>query len=103
MMQLLHMFLRNQWHVTFASSAADSEFAEDITSLGIDKVSIELNNSSFDQFVKDVQPQVVVFDRFMSEEQYGWRVAEAAPKRRGAKQTRAFFITAKASSALPIT
>ena len=80
MMQLLHMFLRNQWHVTFASSAADSEFAEDITSLGIDKVSIELNNSSFDQFVKDVQPQVVVFDRFMSEEQYGWRVAEAAPK-----------------------
>jgi glycosyltransferase involved in cell wall biosynthesis len=79
MMQLLHLFLRNSWHITFASSAADSEFAEDITALGIDKVSIELNNSSFDEFVKNLNPNVVVFDRFMSEEQYGWRVAESAP------------------------
>lgn len=79
MMQLLHMFLRNQWQITFASSAADSEFAEDIISLGIDKVSIELNNSSFDEFVKKLNPNVVVFDRFMSEEQYGWRVAESVP------------------------
>ena len=79
MMQLLQMFLRNHWQITFASSAADSDFAEDITSLGIDKVSIELNNSSFDEFVKELNPQVVVFDRFMSEEQYGWRVAESVP------------------------
>ena len=79
MMQLLQMFLRNDWQITFASSAADSDFAEDITSLGIDKVSIELNNSSFDEFVKELNPQVVVFDRFMSEEQYGWRVAESVP------------------------
>lgn len=79
MMQLLQMFLRNQWQITFASSAADSEFAEDITSHGIDKVSIELNSSSFDEFVKKLNPNVVVFDRFMSEEQYGWRVAENVP------------------------
>lgn len=79
MMQLLQMFLRNDWQITFASSAADSDFAEDITSLGIDKVSIELNKSSFDEFVKELNPQVVVFDRFMSEEQYGWRVAESVP------------------------
>ncbi len=79
MMQLLHMFLRNQWQITFASSAADSEFAEDITAHGIDKVSIELNSSSFDEFVKKMNPNVVVFDRFMSEEQYGWRVAENVP------------------------
>ncbi len=79
MMQLLHMFLRNHWQITFASSAADSQFAEDITAHGIDKVSIELNSSSFDEFVKKLNPNVVVFDRFMSEEQYGWRVAESVP------------------------
>ena len=76
MMQLLHLFLKHNYHVTFASSAADSEFAEDISLLGIDKVSIELNNTSFDDFIKNLQPNIVIFDRFMTEEQYGWRVAE---------------------------
>jgi len=77
MMQLLHLFLKNKYQITFASSAADSEFAEDIVSLGIDKVTIELNSSSFDEFIKKLQPNIVIFDRFMSEEQYGWRVAES--------------------------
>ena len=76
MMQLLHLFLKHNYHVTFASSAADSEFAEDISLLRIDKVSIELNNTSFDDFIKNLQPNIVIFDRFMTEEQYGWRVAE---------------------------
>jgi hypothetical protein len=27
-------------------------------------------------FVKQLQPSIVLFDRFMIEEQFGWRVAE---------------------------
>ena len=35
-----------------------------------------MNDSSFDNFIKELNPNVVVFDRFMMEEQFGWRVAE---------------------------
>jgi hypothetical protein len=40
---------------------------------------IALNSSSFDVFVKQLQPSIVLFDRFMIEEQFGWRVAENCP------------------------
>jgi hypothetical protein len=30
-------------------------------------------------FVKQLQPSIVLFDRFMIEEQFGWRVAENCP------------------------
>ena len=43
------------------------------------KVAIELNNASFDVFVKELNPTIVLFDRFMMEEQFGWRVAENCP------------------------
>ena len=33
----------------------------------------------FDRFVKELNPNIVLFDRFMTEEQFGWRVAEAVP------------------------
>jgi glycosyltransferase involved in cell wall biosynthesis len=38
-----------------------------------------LNDESFDHFIKQVQPTAVLFDRFMTEEQFGWRVAEGCP------------------------
>ncbi len=79
LMQLLNLFLKNNWQVTYASATAESEFAEDIQSLGIDQKSIELNNESFNAFVKELNPEVVIFDRFTMEEQFGWRVAEACP------------------------
>ena len=37
------------------------------------------NQISFDEFVKQLQPQIVLFDRYISEEQFGWRVAENCP------------------------
>lgn len=42
--------------------------------------SIELNRSSFDTFIKDLQPEVVVFDRFVTEERFGARVFDACPQ-----------------------
>ena len=79
MMQLIALFQKQNWKVTFASSASDSEFMVDLKAVRVDKVSIELNNASFDEFVNQLNPDVVVFDRFMIEEQYGWRVAENCP------------------------
>lgn len=79
MLQLLKVFLKDDWKITFASPAQRGEKAEDLSQLGIDEVEIELNNSSFDAFVKDLDPDIVMFDRFMIEEQFGWRVAEYCP------------------------
>jgi glycosyltransferase involved in cell wall biosynthesis len=79
MMQLIALFQKQGWDITFTSAAADSEFMFDVTSMGVEKVSIALNDSSFDLFVKALNPTIVLFDRFMTEEQFGWRVAENCP------------------------
>lgn len=80
MMQLISMFQKQGLAITFASPAQDSEYMESLIDFGVEKVSIELNNTSFDLFVNELQPDLVLFDRFMMEEQFGWRVAENCPK-----------------------
>ncbi|KFF06934.1 glycosyltransferase [Flavobacterium reichenbachii] len=80
MMQLIAVFKEDGFEVTFASPALDSDFMVDLSVFGVEKKSIELNNSSFDDFIIQLNPDVVLFDRFMIEEQFGWRVAENCPK-----------------------
>jgi glycosyltransferase involved in cell wall biosynthesis len=79
MMQLIDLFKSQGFQITFASPASDSEFAVDIEKLAIKKVSIILNDASFDHFVTELNPGIVLFDRFMMEEQFGWRVSENCP------------------------
>lgn len=79
MMQLIAFFQIQNYEITFASPCAKSDNAFNLKSIGIDQVSIELNHVSFDEFVKELNPKVVLFDRFMMEEQFGWRVAEQCP------------------------
>ena len=79
MMQLIALFNNQGFDITFASPAQDSDFMVNLADYDVDKVSIALNDSNFDLFIKELQPTVVVFDRFMIEEQFGWRVAEHCP------------------------
>ena len=79
MVQLISIFKEQGFDVTFASPAMDSDYMIDLETLGVVKKSITLNCSSFDVFVKDLNPTIVLFDRFMMEEQFGWRVAENCP------------------------
>mgnify|MGYP000545438752 CR=1 FL=1 len=79
MLQLIELFLRENYTITFATTTQKTEKAFDLKSIGIDEVSIELNSFSFDDFVKELNPAIVLFDRFMIEEQFGWRVAENCP------------------------
>lgn len=80
MMQLISIFAANGFKITFASPALDSDFMVDLSEFGVEKKSIELNSASFDDFVVELNPDVVLFDRFMIEEQFGWRVSENCPK-----------------------
>ena len=78
-MQILETFLQQGWDITFGSPAGAGEHPADLTALGIRQVPIELNNSSFDAFVSELAPDVVLFDQFMMEEQFGWRVEKHCP------------------------
>lgn len=79
MMQLIDMFQVQGYDITFACTAQNFEFSEDLERNRITTKTIELNSSTFDEFVKELDPTVVVFDRFMVEEQFGWRVSENCP------------------------
>ncbi|MGB7394732.1 MAG: glycosyltransferase family 4 protein [Pricia sp.] len=77
--QLLDYFQNQKYRTVFASTAAKTAKSMELEGYGIEEVSIKLNDSGFDTFVKDLNPQIVVFDRFLTEEQFGWRVAEFVP------------------------
>ena len=79
MVQLIRIFKQQGYEVTFASSASDSDYMINLNTLGVSIKSISLNCSSFDVFVKELNPSIVLFDRFMMEEQFGWRVVENCP------------------------
>ncbi|WP_067148455.1 glycosyltransferase [Pseudotamlana agarivorans] len=79
MMQLIEAFQKADYSITFASPCAKSDNAFNLDSIGVSQVAIALNNSSFDEFIVDLNPDVVLFDRFMMEEQFGWRVTENCP------------------------
>ncbi|MGY4494189.1 glycosyltransferase [Pseudomonas sp. TE3610] len=78
-MQILQAFLDQGWQVTFASAAGDGEHMADLEAIGIQRQPIELNNESFDRFVAALAPDVVLFERFLMEEQFGWRVEKHCP------------------------
>lgn len=80
MQRLLAFFIDEGYQITFASTAKESSLSINLQSLGIQKKSIILNHSSFDDFLTVLQPNIVLFDRFPMEEQFGWRVAEFAPE-----------------------
>ncbi len=79
MMQLIQVFLKAGWELTFASTAGRNSNGADLDALGIKVQRIRINDEAFDVFLEALQPDMVLFDRFITEEQFGWRVAEIVP------------------------
>ena len=79
MMQLLNCFYKHNWTLSFASPAQQTEHMADLSKLNIEAEHIELNNASFDHYISEKKPDIVIFDRFMMEEQFGWRVEKFSP------------------------
>lgn len=78
-LSILRLFKKQNWQVELATPAKESKHAIDLESEGITTQSITLNCDSFDIYVKDYKPDIVIFDRFMMEEQFGWRVEKNCP------------------------
>lgn len=80
MLQLISSMQHDGYDVTYASPAQSSDHAIDFDAFNIRPVSIELNCSSFDDFIQQLNPSAVLFDRYMMEEQFGWRVEKFCPE-----------------------
>jgi glycosyltransferase involved in cell wall biosynthesis len=79
MLQIIETLLLAGYAITFASAAQPGEIRADLVALGVQEKTIALNCSSFDVWVHALDPDIVIFDRFMTEEQFGWRVEEQCP------------------------
>ncbi|MFC3095849.1 glycosyltransferase [Alteromonas sediminis] len=79
MLNIIEQCKQKQWSVVFACAAQASTHAVDLMALGVQIKEIALNDSEFDTWVQTMNPDIVIFDRFMTEEQYAWRVTHAAP------------------------
>lgn len=84
-LQLVKFFQEKDFEVIFSTSAFKSDASFDFASTELSdrsivkEVPIRLNNNSFNEFIKDFNPNFVVYDRFVSEEQFGWRVVQECP------------------------
>ena len=79
-MQLIYILLNQNCDVTFCSTATESAYMADLAGLGVSSKAIALNAPDFDVFISGLHPSIVIFDRFLTEEQFGWRVAKHCPE-----------------------
>lgn len=77
MMQLISFFQKADFEIVFATTAMKGEFSADLPQMRCEQ--IEMNSDSFDEFIASLNPNFVLFDRFMVEEQFGWRVSQICP------------------------
>ena len=78
-MQVIELFDEEGYDITFASTANPSARSVKLEEMGIRVENILLNCPSFDSFISKLKPDIVLFDRYTSEEQFGWRVADHCP------------------------
>ena len=79
MLQLISLFQEMNWKISFLSAAEKSKRSFDLSQLNVATYSITLNNDDFDTLLLHLTPDAVLYDRFLTEEQFGWRVSEKLP------------------------
>ncbi|MEO2127507.1 MAG: glycosyltransferase [Christiangramia sp.] len=80
MLQLLDFFLAERYEIFFGSTAARTERSARLSEKGIGLLELKLNDSEMDEKFQALAPDVVLFDRFMTEEQFGWKIDENCPR-----------------------
>lgn len=79
MKQLIELFSSiGDVHFACANQLTGNEI--DFEELGVKTHKITLNDDAVDVLFASLSPEIVVFDRFLTEEQYAWRIMEQCPK-----------------------
>jgi glycosyltransferase involved in cell wall biosynthesis len=68
------------YQIHFLCATHPTEFSKQYSNPNIITEQIKLNDSSVDELIEKINPEIVIFDRFMTYEQFGWRVAKHAPQ-----------------------
>lgn len=79
MLQIIHAFLNQGFGVHFISSAKRTDFSEVISHFHYQESLVRMNTNQLDEILNNQQPDIVVYDRFMVYEQFGWKVEELIP------------------------
>ena len=79
MLQLINTLQINKYSITFVSTASKTSTSFNLENLNIETFEIKLNDPSFDFLISKLNPSIVLFDRFLTEEQFGWRINEICP------------------------
>ncbi|MCB9195176.1 MAG: glycosyltransferase family 4 protein [Flavobacteriales bacterium] len=80
MMQLIELFQDRKLKIDFVCTAHRTGFEENLERLGIASHFAQVNDESFDTLLLELKPDIVLFDRFITEEQFGWRVRQQLPE-----------------------
>ena len=75
-LDILDLLAEAGYAIEIASPAQPTPFQ---AKTGYGEHQIEVNDARFDDWVRALNPTLVIYDRFMMEEQFGWRVREQCP------------------------
>jgi len=78
-MALINACLEQYWQVSFASAAEETLWSEKLQTIGVTCYSIQINSQQFDQWITQLKADYCIYDRFMTEEQFSWRVSKYCP------------------------
>lgn len=67
------------WKVSVLSSARPNEWMERLRKRGFEVASFDPNDSSVEAWLQKQNPDVAIFDRFVTEEQWAWRIQKLFP------------------------
>lgn len=79
MIQLLSLFREMDYEIHLLYTSWEGDFSSSLKGELFTPKRIDLNDSSIDALLLELDPQIVLYDRFHLEEQFGWRVKEVIP------------------------
>lgn len=80
LIQLLDIFKQMNFSLCFGATTSFNASSQALEEMGIEVFRIASNEKSFDELLQQINPEIVLFDRFIAEEQFGWRVDDIFPK-----------------------
>ena len=80
LLALIQSFKNAEYQVHLGCTVDKTSLGDSFSEYAIKVHKIALNCNSFDELLLDLRPEVILFDRFISEEQFGWRVYKNLPR-----------------------
>lgn len=79
-LELINLLKTSGHEVRTCSPCQPNSYQDFLIQSGIAAEHLPANDERFDSFIAEFQPDIVFFDRFMIEEQFGWRVRQICPQ-----------------------